>query len=103
MSTQTIIRGDATAFLIDDDREIKLFVIYASSQKVGIDGLPIQQIPLDLVEDDADGGAVARAMIKAGDLYTDANGWIIEHVDADVVPADDIARLAKHLAGTDEV
>lgn len=103
MSTQTVIRRDAADLLIDDDdREIRLFVIYASSQTVGLDGAPIQQIPLDLIEDDADGGAVARAMIEAGEVFTDEDGWLIERVDADVVPSDDMARLAECLSHADE-
>ncbi|MDQ3753677.1 MAG: hypothetical protein M3371_02980 [Acidobacteriota bacterium] len=101
MRTQTIICGDAADRLIDEeDREIRLFVIYASSQTVGLDGAPLQQIPLDLVEDDADGGAVARAMIEAAGVFTDEDGWIIERVDADSVPTNDMARLAERLSHT---
>ena len=103
MSTQTIIRGDAADFLIEEDeREVRLFVIFASSQSVGQGGAPLQQIPLDLVEDDADGGAVARAMIEAGEVYTDEDGWIIERVDAGIVPTDDMARLVERLSHTAE-
>jgi hypothetical protein len=41
-------------------------------------------------------------MIEAGDVFTDEDGWLIERMDADVVPADDMARLAERLSRTAE-
>lgn len=101
MNTQTKVRSDATTFTIDEHaQKIRRYVIYASSQIIGIDGAPIHQIPIDLVKDD--GTAIARAMIKAAETYTDADGWLIEYIDAKAVPAEDMARLAKRFSHVDE-
>ncbi len=45
MSTQIEISDGAVWFDEDDNDNLCLFVIYASSQSVGIDGAPLQQIP----------------------------------------------------------
>lgn len=100
MSINAKIRDDAANFLLDEDeREVRLWVIYASSQTVGLGGAPLQQIPVDLVEDNPT--ALAQALVDASELYPRADGWIIEHVDSEAVPTEDLAMLATRLSETE--
>ena len=101
-SAKPHLTDDAQLWIDDEPDEMRQFVIYANSQRVGPHGIVIQSIPLDLVEDDADGGAVARAMIAASEIYTADDGWTIERVDAEHVPTGDMALLVERLAKLDD-
>lgn len=89
--------GAAGFILKDAETELRLVVLYASSQTVDLNGRPLQEIPLDLIELNGDGGALARAMVDASEVYTDEDGWLIEYRDADAAPSADLARLVERL------
>lgn len=101
-STKANLCDDALLYIDDEPDEVRQFVIYANSQRVGPHGIVLQSIPLDLVEDDEDGGAVARAMIAASHVYTADDGWTIERVDAERVPTGDMELLVERLAKLDD-
>lgn len=102
MSTEINPTPNALLSIDDEPAETRQFVIYASSQTVDLNGRPLQEIPLDIIEDDADSGAVARAMIEASETFTADGGWVIERRDAESVPASDMALLVERLAGLDD-
>jgi len=97
MSTEINPTPNTLLSIDDEPAELRQFVIYAASVIVTPSGTPVQEIPLDLIEDDEDGGAVARAMVAASELYTADDGWLIERRDAATVPTDDMRRLAERL------
>jgi hypothetical protein len=95
---RTKLNLTAAQLSIDDEpAEFRQFVIFASSQSVGLDGAPLQQLPLDLVEDDDDGTALARALVAASENYTAEDGWLIEYRDAADVSYGDMQLLAARL------
>ncbi|HZH91046.1 MAG TPA: hypothetical protein VEX70_10575 [Pyrinomonadaceae bacterium] len=97
--TRTQLNLNAAQLDIDDEPvEFRQFIIFATSESVGIDGAPLQQIPVELVEDDEDGGALARALVAAAEQYTAADGWLIEYRNAAGVSSDDCRRLVVRLA-----
>lgn len=98
MSIEINLTGKALLPIDDEPVEFRQFVVYATSESVGIDGAPLQQIPVDLVEDDEDGGALARALVATAEQYTAADGWLIEYRDAAGVSSDDMRRLIERLA-----
>ena len=102
MSTKINLTPNTLLSTDDEPVIFRQFVIYASSQAVDVNGHPLQEIPLDLVDDDEDGGAVARAMIEASETFTADDGWLIERRDAEIVPASDMALLVERLAREDE-
>ncbi|MBC7932033.1 MAG: hypothetical protein H7Z38_15860 [Rubrivivax sp.] len=88
----------ASGFVLEDtETELRLVVLYASSQAVDMNGRPMQEIPLDLIELDSDGRALARAMVEASEIYTDEDGWLLEYRDADAMPSSDMALLVERL------
>lgn len=97
MSTQLTNTNEAQIHIDDEYSDIKQFVIFAESQTVGIDGIPILEIPLDLVDDDPTAKCLVRAMIEASETYTDADGWAITYKDAATVGDDDMRRLCERL------
>lgn len=98
MNTQIKNYNNVEFLSQEDEYKIKLYVIYASSQAVDYMGMPLEQIPIDFIEDDASGHGVARAMVAASEIYTAADGWSIERVDADAVSDEDMARLGRRLS-----
>lgn len=97
MSTQTKPQTFLGNFLAGDGYKIKQFMVYASSETVSMDGTPLQEIPLFLVEDSDDGSVLARAMVKASNEFTAIDGWIIEYRDAETVPDEDFIKLCIRL------
>lgn len=87
---------EAITFLSIDDvpadtGKVKKFVIYATSEAVDFDGVPVKKIPLCLVEDvDTN---LTDALASGGALYTVECGWLIEYVDAEAVSDADLAIL----------
>jgi hypothetical protein len=96
-STQPALIGDEHLQIDDEPADFRQFVIFATSESVGLDGAPLQEIPVELIEDDADGGALARALVATAETYTAADGWLIEYRDAAGVSTDDMRRLAERL------
>lgn len=80
----------------DQPVAFRQFVVFASSQAVGLDGAPLQQIPIDIVEDNAD--ELARIMVAASENYTADDGWVIEYQDAESVPSVLLVQLTERLA-----
>ncbi len=96
MSTQTKPRTFLGNFL-SDGYKIKQFVVYASSETVSMDGTPLQEIPLFLIEDSDDRSVLARAMVDASNEFPACDGWIIEYRDAETVPDEDFIKLCVRL------
>jgi len=80
----------------DQPVEFRQFVIFASSMAVDLNGKPLQEIPLDIVEENSD--EMARMMVYASETYTADDGWIIEYRDAQGVSFGDMMRLTERLA-----
>ena len=97
-STQPVPAGDVHLQIDDEPAEFRQFVVYATSDAVDLNGSPIHEIPVELAEDTEDGKALAQALVAAADIYTAADGWLIEYRDAAVVPTDDLRLLAERLA-----
>ncbi len=92
METQSNNSEPITFLSISEVPAPRTFVVYASSESVSIDGTPLQQIPLFLVEDkDTD---LTDALVAGGALYTNDDGWVIEYTDAATAPESDLAILA---------
>ncbi|MCP9494057.1 MAG: hypothetical protein MSG64_06320 [Pyrinomonadaceae bacterium MAG19_C2-C3] len=90
MNTQSNTPNPITFLGIEEVPPAKKFVVYATTEAVDIDGVPLKKIPLCLVEDvDTN---LTDALIAGGNIYH-ADDWFIEYEDARGVSERDLAIL----------